>query len=110
MNFRGLRFHLGETLAKVDYFARLTCRGKGRTPSRGYNPLMKLRGKNLVRVLWLVNLSFLLAGLLPNALGHPFFYPSAIRSYIQWGGLLLYVLSAFFIIAFARRLRGPASK
>src|SRR5689334_4159406 len=71
--------------------------------SVAYNSRMAIKGKNLIRVLWLVNLSFLLAGLLPNALGHPFFYPKAIRPYIQWGGLFLYLLSAFFIIAFARR-------
>ena len=76
--------------------------------SGGYNLLMMLPGKNLVRVLWLVNFSFLLAALLPNQLGHP--YPKPIRPYMEWGGLLLYILSGFFIIAFARRLRGPASK
>ncbi len=69
---------------------------------------MTLRGKNLVRVLWLVSSFFLLAAVLPNVLGHP--YPRPIRPYMEWGGLLLYLLSAFFIIAFARRLRGPASK
>ncbi len=69
---------------------------------------MTLRGKNLVRVLWLVSSFFLLAAVLPNVLGHP--YPRPIRPYMEWGGLLLYLLSAFFIIAFAGRLRGPASK
>lgn len=63
-----------------------------------------------MRVLWLVSFSFLLAALLPNALGHPFFYPKAIRPYIEWGGLLLYLLSAFLILAFARGRREPASK
>ena len=68
----------------------------------------KMNGKNLVRVLWLLSLSFFFAAVLPNALGHP--YPKPIRPYMEWGGLLLYLLSAFFILAFARRLRGPASK
>jgi hypothetical protein len=71
---------------------------------------MALKGKNLVRLLWLANLSFLLVAELPAALGRPFFYPAAIRAYMEWGGLALYFLSAFCIIAFARRLRSPASK
>lgn len=71
---------------------------------------MALKGKNLVRLLWLANLAVLLAAILPLALGHPFFYPRAIRPYVEWGGLALYLLSAFFIIAFARRLKTPASK
>lgn len=75
-----------------------------------YNFVMALKSKNLVRILWLANLAFLLAAVLPIALGHPFFYPPAIRPYMEWGGLVLYLLSAFFIIAFARRLRSPASK
>jgi hypothetical protein len=71
---------------------------------------MALKGKNSVRLLWLANLAFLLAAVLPIALGHPFFYPRPIRPYMEWGGLALYLLSASFIIAFARRLKRPASK
>jgi hypothetical protein len=69
---------------------------------------MKMSGNNRVRALWLLSLSFFFAAVLPNALGRP--YPKPIRSYMEWGGLLLFLLSAFLILAFARRLRDPASK
>ena len=74
----------------------------------GYNVPMKMSGKNRVRALWLLSSFFFFAAVLPNALGHP--YPRPIRPYMEWGGLLLYLLSAFLIVAFTRRLRGPASK
>ena len=61
-----------------------------------------------MRVLWLLHTLILLAILLPGLLGHP--YPKPARTYIQWGGLLIYVVGGLSLVAVAGRLRHPESK
>ena len=48
-----------------------------------------------------VNVLILLAILVPGVLGHP--YPELIRPYVQWGGLLLYVMSGVSFVAVSGR-------
>src|SRR5712692_1377381 len=69
---------------------------------------MMLRGRGVLRLLWLANWLILLAVLFPGLLGHP--YPRPARRYIEWGGLLLYVVSGLSLVAVSRRLRDPSSK
>ena len=69
---------------------------------------MMLTRKGVVRLLWLVHLSLLLAVLLPGLLGHP--YPRPIGPYIVWGGLLLYVIGGICLAVFSGRLRKLFSK
>jgi uncharacterized protein YhhL (DUF1145 family) len=69
---------------------------------------MMLTGKGVVRLLWLVNLLILLAVLLPGVLDHP--YPKPVRPYIEWGGLLLYVVSGLCLVAFHGKIRDRFSK
>jgi hypothetical protein len=62
---------------------------------------MKATSQRAFRAWAFVNVLILLAILLPGVLGHP--YPSLIRPYVQWGGLLFYVLSGLSFVAVARR-------
>ena len=54
-----------------------------------------------------VNVLILLAILLPGVLGHP--YPELIRPYVQWGGLLLYVVGGLSFVAVARQRKSTAA-
>jgi uncharacterized protein YhhL (DUF1145 family) len=67
---------------------------------------MALGGKNWIQLAWLLDTLVLLAVLLPGLLDHP--YPQPFRRYIVWGGLLLYVVSGFCILAFAAKLRNAS--
>lgn len=69
---------------------------------------MMPRGKNLVRLLWVVLLVIFMAAVLPRPLGHP--YPSAIESYIVYGGILIYVVGGLGIVAFVRKSQRRSAK
>src|SRR3989442_4513076 len=87
----------------------------GHTTSRRRRSVMRCRirgmmptGRGVVRLLWLVNTLILLAVVLPAMLDHP--YPKPVRPYIEWGGLLLYIIGGLCLVAVSGRLRGPSSK
>jgi hypothetical protein len=66
---------------------------------------MRATSKRAVRAWALVNVLLLLAILLPGVLGHP--YPELIRPYVQWGGLLFYLVSGVCFVAVSGRQRNP---
>jgi len=66
------------------------------------------KGKNLVRLLWVVLLVVFMAAVLPRPLGHP--YPASIESYIVFGGILIYVIGGLGIVAFVRKSQGRSAK
>ena len=67
-----------------------------------------LISKRTLRFLWLANLAILLTVVLPGLLNHP--YPKPFRPYIQWGGLVLYLVSGFWLLAISARQRNLPSK
>lgn len=69
---------------------------------------MALTRTGLVRLLWVVDTLILLAAISPNLLGHP--YPEPFRPYIVYGGILLYVIGGFCLLAVSARLQGLSSK
>jgi polyferredoxin len=66
------------------------------------------KGKNLIRLLWVILLVVFMAAVLPRPLGHP--YPAFIEPYIVFGGILLYVIGGLGIVAFARRSQKRSAK
>ena len=66
-----------------------------------------LLSKRVLRFLWLANFAILLTVLLPALLNHP--YPRPFRPYIQWGGLVFYLVSGFWLLAIsAKQLNLPS--
>ncbi|MBZ5558444.1 MAG: hypothetical protein LAO77_14330 [Acidobacteriia bacterium] len=57
--------------------------------------------KNGLRLWALANLVVLLVAVLPGALDHP--YPALIRPYVQWSGILFYVVSGLCFVVVAGR-------
>jgi len=64
--------------------------------------------KGTIRVFWLLNTLLLLAVLLPGALEHP--YPMAVRPYVEWGGLLLWLVAGLCLLAISSRRRSPGAR
>ena len=59
--------------------------------------------KRTIRRLWLGNFLLLLAALLPSLTGHP--YPRSIGPYLVYGLLVLYLLSAIWILIIVAKAR-----
>ena len=59
--------------------------------------------KNVIRLLWAVLLVVFLATQLAGPLGHP--YPTPVRPYVVYGGILLFVVGGLGFVAFVSRRR-----
>ncbi|HJT00968.1 MAG TPA: hypothetical protein VJ756_17880 [Terriglobales bacterium] len=69
---------------------------------------MMPKGKNLIRLLWVILLVVFMAAVLPRPLGHP--YPASIEPYVVYGGILIYVVGGLGIVAFVRKSQRPSTK
>jgi hypothetical protein len=58
------------------------------------------RGRGL-RLWVLLNLAIFLGVVVPGLVGHP--YPRAVKSYVEWGGLALYLASSLCQLLVATR-------
>ncbi len=69
---------------------------------------MTLPGSNRIRLLWLLDLFFLLAALLPGLMGHP--YPKPFHPYVEYAGIFIYTAGALCIVALVSRRRKLVAK